>query len=405
MNKLCDSDCGFVMNLIKNDNKNTLSYPKKQYGSKLVGNNIIPGEFQGFSVAINALGDTLAVGTPGDNGTIGATFIFTKTNGVYTEMIKLVGTGNIGNSVQGTSVALNAAGNILAVGGLGDNANIGAVWIFIKTSSGTWVQETKIVPTDNIGQSRFGKSVSLNSSGNILGIGGFGDNSAIGAGWVWARSSTSIWTEQIKLIGPNNIGTSNQGFSVSLNGIGNIIAVGGYLDNIGSGAVWVWTQASSGTWTQQKLISTGNIGQATQGISVALNSNGNILAIGGAGDNVNLGATWIWTKTTYGMWVQTAKLVGKQTTFGASNQGFSTALNAQGTTLAVGGNLDNSDVGATWVFVYSGGAWKQQANFVGAGGIGTSEQGYDVALNSSGNVLAVGGPFDNGFRGAVWIFN
>ena len=38
------------------------------------------------------------------------------------------------------------------------------------------------------------------------------------------------------------------------------------------------------------------------------------------------------------------------------------------------------------------------------GFIGASNQGTSVSLNSNGNLLAVGGPNDNNFTGAVWIF-
>lgn len=53
---------------------------------------------------------------------------------------KLVGTGYVGTSWQGTAVALSADGNTLAVGGYGDDSNIGAtmdiysfVWHVVTT--------------------------------------------------------------------------------------------------------------------------------------------------------------------------------------------------------------------------------------------------------------------------------
>src|ERR1019366_659811 len=44
---------------------------------------------------------------------------------------KLIGTGAVGASFQGYSVAFSSDGNTAVVGGLGDNAHAGAAWVFI----------------------------------------------------------------------------------------------------------------------------------------------------------------------------------------------------------------------------------------------------------------------------------
>ena len=59
---------------------------------------------------------------------------------------------------------------------------------------------------------------------------------------------------------------------------------------------------------------------------------------------------------------QGSKLVGTGIVGTFADQGFSVALSADGNTALVGGWYDNSNVGAAWVFVRSGGAWTQQAS-------------------------------------------
>ncbi len=49
-------------------------------------------------------------------------------------------------------------------------------------------------------------------------------------------------------------------------------------------------------------------------------------------------------------------------TVGAANAGFAVALSAVGDTAMVGGWGDNSNVGAVWVFTRSGGVWTQQGS-------------------------------------------
>jgi len=78
---------------------------------------------------------------------------------------------------------------------------------------------------------------------------------------------------------------------------------------------------------------------------------------------------------------------------GPANQGFSVAISADASTAIVGGYFDASGVGAVWVYTQSVvGEWSQQGQkLVGTGGVGTSEQGFSVALAADGNTAIVGG--------------
>jgi hypothetical protein len=77
-----------------------------QQGSKLLGSGAIGTSVQGSSVAISADGYTVIVGANNDNGGIGAVWAFTRSGGEWTQQgNKLVGTGAIGTAAQGVSVA------------------------------------------------------------------------------------------------------------------------------------------------------------------------------------------------------------------------------------------------------------------------------------------------------------
>ena len=78
------------------------------------------------------------------------------------------------------------------------------------------------------------------------------------------------------------MGTPTQGTAVSLSSDGNTLAVGGINDNSEPGATWIFTRNNNGAQTQQgaKLVGTGNVGTSDQGISVSLLSDENTLAVG-----------------------------------------------------------------------------------------------------------------------------
>jgi hypothetical protein len=102
----------------------------------------------------------------------GAAWVFTRSNGVWTQQGgKLVGTGavGVGGAYQGQSVALSADGNTAIVGGYGDNNYIGAAWVYTR-SNGVWTQQgSKLVGTGAVGGViHQGLSVALSADGKPL---------------------------------------------------------------------------------------------------------------------------------------------------------------------------------------------------------------------------------------------
>jgi PKD repeat protein len=382
--------------------------------AKLVGSGISgPNPQQGWSVALSADGNTAIVGGPSDYSPGGAAWVFTRNGGVWRQQgAKLVGSGAVGqlSAEQGYSVALSADGNTALVGGPDDNSYTGAAWVFTR-NGGVWTQQgSKLVGAGAVGQpgAQQGFSVALSADGATALVGGVGDTGDIGAAWVFTRSG-GVWTQQgAKLVGAGAVGGAQQGVSVALSADGNTALVGGPDDNSYTGAAWVFTR-NGGVWTQQgsKLVGAGAVGAAGQGSSVALSADGATAIVGGPGDNSQAGAAWVFTRNA-GVWTQQgAKLVGAGAVdMGGVFQGESVALSADGTTAIVGGDNDNSGIGAAWVFTRNGGVWTQQGSkLVGAGAVGPETiQGYSVALSAEGATALVGGPADRWNTGSAWVF-
>jgi hypothetical protein len=225
--------------------------PFVQQGRKLVGTGAVGvdglGAGQGWSVALSADGDTALVGGPNDNSGKGAVWVFTRSGKTWTQQgRKLVGTGAPANADQGGSVALSGDGDTALVGGDGGK---GAVWVFTRSGK-TWTQQgPKLVGTGAVGSANQGSSVALSSDGDTALIGGYDDNGGLGAVWVFTRSG-STWTQQgRKLVGGGAVGYAFGGTSVALSGDGNTALVGDPADNPhtphgtpGAGAVWVFVR-------------------------------------------------------------------------------------------------------------------------------------------------------------------
>jgi gliding motility-associated-like protein len=316
---------------------------------KLVGTNYILNSNQGYSVGISADGNTVIVGGNNDNNSIGAAWIYVRNGAVWSQQSKLVGTANIGKSNQGSAVSLSADGNTAIVGGSMDNTGIGAVWVFTRQGN-TWTQMgNKLKATDNTGAAHQGVAVSLSADGKTMLVGGNYDNATKGAAWVFTRNGNT-WTQQgNKLVGTGGNAYTFQGFSVSLSADASTAIIGGYLDDP-YGSAWVFTRNGT-TWSQQgdKLAPTLSVFTAF-GYSVALSSNGNTAMIGGYGDDNGKGAAWMYTRNA-NTWTLDDKLTGTGNT-GIAFQGAAVALSADGNTAMTGGYRDNGSAGAGWIYTY-----------------------------------------------------
>jgi hypothetical protein len=375
-----------------------------QQGPKLVGTGSVGSPQQGYSVSISSDGNTAIVGGYTDNINAGAIWLYTRSGGVWTQQgTKLVSADAVGTAKQGISVSISSDGNTAIAGGDFDNTNAGAAWIYTRSGS-TWTEDQKVVGTGITGSiaARQGISVSLSSDGNTAIVGGYLDGNGIGAAWIYTRSGT-VWTQQgAKLVGTGAIGNALQGSAVSLSSDGNTAIVGGTGDNSNVGAVWIFTR--SGTiWSQQtKLVGTGAVGNALQGSSVSLSSDGNTAIVGGPNDNTNLGAAWVFTRSGT-VWTQQTELADAS---GASaQQGMSVSISSDGNTALVGGSGDNSNAGAAWLYTRSAGVWTQLGSkLVGTGAADPAKQGSSVSISSDGSTAIVGGYNDNSGAGAAWVY-
>jgi hypothetical protein len=281
-----------------------------QQGGKLFVTDAVGNAELGWSVALSANGNTAIVGGPLDSSGIGAAWVYTRSGSVWTQQGgKLVGVGAGAGAGVGSGVSLSADGNTAFVGGPGDNGNLGAVWVF-TLSNGVWTQQGgKLVGTGAVPPAGQGFSVALSGDGYTALVGGPLDNTNIGATWVFTRSTRGVWTQQgNKLVGSGGA-SAQQGSGVALSTNGNTALVGGFEDHGGNGAAWVFTR-SRGGWTQQgsKLAGTGLAGSG-----VALSGDGNTAIVGAPGAGVS-----VYARSSRGLWTPQGSIITGMGSFGQS---------------------------------------------------------------------------------------
>ncbi len=337
-----------------------------------------------------AVTGAVSVTTAGGGVTGSSNFTVTATQFPAVQQgAKLQGSDALGTASQGSSVSVSADGNTAIVGG-NNNTGGGAAWVYIR-SGGVWTQQgARLTPSDMVGAGLFGTSAAISADGNTAVIGGSNDNGNTGAVWIFIRSG-SVWSQQgSKLVAGDAIGNAIFGNSVSISADGNTIVVGGRNDNSQVGATWIFAR-SGGVWAEQaKLVGSDNIGASQQGAFVRISADGKTAISGGNADNGDQGAAWIFINNG-GVWTEQAKLVGTGN-IGVAAQGNSVALSADGNTALSGGTADNSSRGAAWIFTRAAGVWTQQAKLVSTAAGGSSLYGRSAGLSADGNTAIIGAP-------------
>ncbi len=316
------------------------------------------GDSSGFSIDVNNDGNIIAIGARNNIGETGEDTghvrVYENTEGVWTQIGDDID-GEDANNFSGQSIDLSDNGNVLAIGAVSNDDNgfgSGHARIYENTE-GVWTQIGDDIDGEAAGDS-FGDSVSLNFSGNIVAIGA---NNANGTGHVRLfENIEGIWVQIGDTINGEAI---NDGFgqSVSLNNDGNIVAIGGWLNDANgenSGHVRIYENIE-GVWTQIGDDINGEAAGDFSGQSVCLNNDGNIVAVGAfLGDGIN-GTDSGYVKVyenIVGEWTQIGDIIEGEAAEDLS--GISIALSGNGSIIAIGASyndgLNGNDSGQARIY-------------------------------------------------------
>ncbi|CAN5398337.1 hypothetical protein BH11BAC2_BH11BAC2_09350 [soil metagenome] len=210
--------------------------------------------------------------------------------------------------------------------------------------------------------------------------------------------SKIVATDWIDLTGDGVL----QGSRTFLSPDGSTLLFSSPYDSLEYGACWIYTRDSSG-WNYQAKLVPDSVDGAAQILGIGMNAAGNRIAIGGGANNFGVGAIWIF-ELQNNIWVRTQKIT-VQDTIGNSRLGQSIAMSPDGINLIAGGPEDNNLIGAVWTFEFNGTAYVQTQKIIPNDNIGIANFGISVNISKDGNRIAVGGPYDNSFIGAAWIFD
>lgn len=426
----------------------------------------------GSTLVVGADGeDSANVDNPADNSleNSGAVYVYTHTSDGWVEQAYIKPSLPSADDQFGYSVALSANGDTLAVGAVGEASSAvgiggdqtdqakpfsGAVYVFTRTG-GDWSEQAYLKASNPDENDLFGSSVALSDSGDVLAVGAYLESSSAtgingdqtnndltyaGAAYVFTRSEAN-WSQEAYVKASNTDSTDHFGYSVSLSGDGATLAVGARAEDssatgvngngadnnaIGSGAVYVFFKPEGGNWGQEAYIKASNTETGDWfGRSVDLSKSGDILAVGAdkedssatgvngnqsSNDAIDSGAVYLFTRAGTS-WSQEAYLKASNTD-SEDRFGKSLSFAGDGATLAVGARHEQSSAtgingdetdnsadgsGAVYLFGRESGNWSQEA-YIKAPETGAHNEsfGNSIGISEDGQTLAVGARNEDG---------
>ena len=399
------------------------------------------GDSFGNRVAISADGNKLVVGASVESTSAvrsGAVFVFHRTGNTWAEEASLKASNPGAGDSFGYAVALSADGDTLVVGAhLEDGQDeavrdSGAAYVFVRRN-GSWTEERALKASHAAPGDAFGSSVAISGDGARLVVGAPG---AGGAGAVSLfRRIGGRWLEDAPLASTNLEAGDLFGFSVALSTDGSTLAVGALGEDSQatgvngnetgnaapqSGAVYVFRISPAAT-AQVAYVKASNTGAADVfGFSVALSSDGSVLAVGAWGEDSSAtgidgdqagnaasqsGAVYVFRRQG-GVFTQEAFVKASNTQLG-DDFGYGVALSGDGRALAVGAwsedsgstgidghqlNASQADSGALFLFRQAGGAWAQDVYVKASNTEAGDFFGSSVALSADASALVSSAP-------------
>jgi hypothetical protein len=349
----------------------------------------------GCSLSMSADGTRLAVGAQGVASGAGRVYVFHRVGTAWAPEAEVNATNAKPQQSFGYSVALSADGQSLAVGAGGEQSITGdpndtsgsfAGAVYTFTYAASWSGGVRIKAPNNRNGLRFGWSVAMSGDGSRLYVGGIGDSSSATtvngastddgltfAGAVYALTRSGVtWTPQAYIKPKNARANGKFGERLAVTPDGDTLVIGSSGESssatgVGgnaadttasnSGAVYVY-RFGSGTWAEDAYVKASNTrASAYFGGSLAVSVDGTNLLVGSTGDSslghgvngtqgddgaVSSGAAYLFAKRAAG-WMQTAYIKPEHpAAAGGTNFGSSVAVNDDAT-LAIGSSSDRSN--------------------------------------------------------------
>ncbi len=215
-------------------------------------------------------------------------------------------------------------------------------------------------------------------------------------------TANAQFTQAAKIVSANREGRAEYGTSVDI--AENFAIVGASRETIASGAAYIYSKDSQGTWSySQRLAATDPNEGAEYGGGVKLSNDFLVVAAGRAdvGGTQRAGALYVYDYQNNN-WEFGTKLIASDMSNDAKLGMNPTSLDVEGNTIVGGAPGENGWTGSVYVFTKEAGTWSETQKILSPNPQGSDVFGVGVAI--SGDYIVVGANEVDGRKGAAYVY-
>eukprot|EP00979_Chaetoceros_neogracilis_P017748 scaffold10270_cov417-Chaetoceros_neogracile.AAC.2 len=387
------------------------------------------GDQSGHSVSVSNDGTVVAIGAVGKGTDSGHVRVYAWDSPSWIQRGADID-GEAAGDISGQSVSLSSDGTVVAIGASRNDNENGIfsghvrVYSFPKSSDEPSVlplDEPSVLPSKSDGGAIQHEKTRRTTNKKIEDIAveyrnvdAVLPNDVLGAAWKVSESEIAIvvdprvlsshelfqWDQKgIDIDGEAVLDQSGQ--SVSLSNDGNVVAIGAEGNDVngtedaGHVRVYAWNSSS---WIQRGADIDGEAAGDYSGQSVSLSSDGNVVAIGaiendGNGTESGHVRVYAWNSSS---WIQRGADIDGEAA--GDRSGKSVRLSSDGNVVAISASENDgngTESGHVRVYAWNSPSWIQRGADIDGEAAG-DYSGWSVSLSNDGNVVAIGAPLNDG---------
>mmetsp|Transcript_11658 Transcript_11658/g.24993 ORF Transcript_11658/g.24993 Transcript_11658/m.24993 type:complete len:894 (-) Transcript_11658:370-3051(-) len=268
-----------------------------------------------------------------------------------------------GSSISGDTIVIGAPGS---GGQLSIDSVLNTFWlgrgravVMAKNNIGSWYQQASLSPEVADWNAGFGISVDISDCGCFIAVGAWNDRDRRGSVYIFSKTSSGSWTEVQKLSPiftrqSESMFYGNYGYTVAI--ADDFLAVKAPYDYMNGlrGVVYVYERGLDGMYDEIQRLSTPEGTQAETHNPDMTFLDGHLL-VGAPGNK----KVYVFKKIASG-YKKTAELTGSEV---GPVGDFGIRLDGEGTNIMVADTADGTDM--SYLFSLEGGVWKEKAKFDG----------------------------------------
>jgi hypothetical protein len=296
-------------------------------------------------------------------------------------------------------VSVDIYGNYSVVGARDDDNERGSAYVF-KRDGDLWEQEQKLQASDGVAGDWFGISVSIFEDFIFVGADAEDNENGLNAGSVYVfKKNGSAWIQNDKLVASD--GTENDYFGRYVAIDEDYSIIGAYYDDDIAGSAYVFKRLGNEWIEEAKLTASDRLPGDYFGISTSIEDD---YAIIGAyrddnSNGVDAGSVYVF-KRNGGSWEEETKILASD---GEAGDRFGISTDIYSNYLVIGSYFEDGNKGAIYIFNKTSTGWIEEEKLVEPGGVSNNYFGRSVSIEK--NIILVGAWGDSGASGSAYIFN